>query len=100
MTPGVSMSTRKPEMPPRAALVRIGHRKDLREIGFVGSGDEALDAVDDVVVAVAHGRRAHRCRVGAGVRFGLREAASLLAAYHRHQIFFARLPFEPCRGSD
>ena len=81
-------------MPPRLRFSRIGHREYLREIGFVGAGDEALDAVDDVEVAVANGIRAHRSRIGAGLGFGLREAASLLAANDRQEILLARFAFQ------
>ena len=76
------------------ALLRIGDREHLREIDLVGAGDEALDAVDDVVVAVAHGGGAHGGGIGAGVGLGLREAAGLLAADDRHQVFVAGAAFE------
>ncbi len=62
------------------ALGAIRRRHQDDEIGAVRVGDEALHAVDDVAVAVAHRRCAHRARVGAGVGLGLREATLALAA--------------------
>ena len=81
------------------ALLRIGDREHLGEVGIVRAGDEALDAVDDVVVAIAHRGRAHGGGIGAGIGLGLGEAAGLLAADHRHEVMLARLPFQACRGS-
>jgi hypothetical protein len=60
----------------------------------MGAADEALDAVDDIDVAVAHRRGAHGARIRSGVRFGLGEASALLAAQHRHQVFLAELALE------
>ena len=76
------------------ALGAVGRRHQLHEVGFVGAGDEALDAVDDVVVAVAHRDRAHAARIGAGVGLGLGEAGLQLAAHRRQQILFLHLAFE------
>ena len=47
-----------------ARLVRIGARHHREEVGLVGVGDEALGAVQDVVVAVAdrRGSAPRRCR--------------------------------------
>jgi hypothetical protein len=77
-----------------ASLFSVRDCEHLGEIRIVGPGDEALDAVDDVVSAVAHRRGAHRRRVGAGVRFGLGEAAPSFSADHRHEILFPRLALE------
>ena len=62
------------------ALGRIGHRHQLTEVGIAGAGDETLGAVDDVVIALAHGAGFHRRRIGARVRLGLHEAELFLAA--------------------
>ena len=76
------------------ALGAVGRRHQLHEVGLVGAGDEALDAVDDVMVAVAHGGGAHAAGIGAGVGLGLREAGFLLAAQHRQQILLLHLAGE------
>ncbi len=65
------------------AFGAIGRDHELHEIGVVGAGDEALDAVDHVVVAVAHGGGAHAAGIGAGIGLGLREASLLLPAQQR-----------------
>ena len=54
--PGVPASTMKAEMPPAPLLLRIGARHDREDAGLRRVGDEALGAVEDVVVAVAHRR--------------------------------------------
>ena len=76
------------------ALGAVGRRHQLHEVGLVGAGDEALDPVDDVVVAVAHRGGAHAAGIGAGVGLGLREAGALLAAQHRQQILLLHLAGE------
>ena len=84
--PGVSVSTRNTLRPPRAPFFRIGHGDELDEVRFAGVLDEALVAVDDVVIALAHRARAHVRRVAAGVGLGLREGGGLLAAQHREEV--------------
>ena len=76
------------------ALGAVGRRHQLHEVRLVGAGDEALGAVDDVVIAVLHRGGAHAAGIGAGVRLGLREGDLLLAAQHRHQVFLAQLALE------
>ena len=59
------------------ALGAVGRRHQLHEIGVAGAGDEALDAVDDVMVAVtdrdgahaARDRSRHRARSGRSSAF-------------------------------
>ena len=58
---------------------RVGLGHCQVDIAAVAVGHEQLVAVEDVVVAVARGCGADRLRVGAGVRFGDREATLLLA---------------------
>ena len=64
----------------RRAVLHARH--DDRVGGALGAGDEPLRAVDDVVVAVAHGARLQHRRVGAGAgrRLGHREARARAAA--------------------
>jgi len=62
------------------ALCAVGRDHELHEIGITGAGDEALDAVDQVMIAVAHGGGAHAAGIGAGVGLGLREAGLLFPA--------------------
>ncbi len=100
------MSNTKQEMPPREPLAAVGRRHQDDEIGAVGAGDEALGAVDDVMVAVAHRGGAHRAGIGAGVRLGLREAALALAARRsasdsaRASRLRARRAARGCRGRE
>ena len=54
---------------------------------IVGAGDEALGAIDDVVVALAHRGRAHAAGIAARVGLGLGQAPVQLAADGRQQIF-------------
>ena len=49
-------------------------------------GDEALVAVDNVIVAVADRGGAHHRGITAGVRFGLGKAGDLFARNHRKQV--------------
>ena len=76
------------------ALRPVGRCHQDDEIRFLRGGDEALGAVDHVVIAVAHGGGAHRTGIGAGVRLGLREAALALAADGRQEVTLAHLAFE------
>ena len=45
------------------ALGAVGRRHKLQEVGFVGAGDEALGAIDHIMIAVADGGGAHAARV-------------------------------------
>ena len=63
--------------------VGLGHRQI--DVAAVAVGDEQLVAVEDVVVAVARGGGADCLRVRAGVRFGDRETALLLARRQTRQ---------------
>ena len=81
-------------MPPCEPLARSVAAMSCMKASLVGAGDEALDAVDHVVVAVAHGGGAHAAGIGAGVGLGLREADLLLAAQHRQQVFLLQLAGE------
>ena len=76
--PGVSASTTKA----RDAVVaagRIGLREDDVQMGDAGVRDEALRAVEDVVVAVAPRLAPHRGAVGARARLGERVRGEPLA---------------------
>ncbi|MNN02147.1 hypothetical protein D3C81_1147950 [compost metagenome] len=63
----------------RALDRRIGARHQREHAGLRRVGDEALGAVDHVVVAIAHGGGAQRAGVRAGVRLGQREGGEDLA---------------------
>src|SRR5215813_928063 len=76
------------------ALCVVGRDHELHEIGVTGSCDEALDAADKVVIAVAHGDGAHAAGIGAGVGLGLREAGLLLSAQQRQQVLLLHLALE------
>src|SRR5215813_9861638 len=76
------------------ALGAVGRDHELHEIGVTGAGDEALDAVDQVVIAVVHGGGAHAAGVGAGVGLGLREAGLLLSAQQRQQVLLLHLALQ------
>ena len=85
-TPGRSMSTMNRLMPSWPGVgVGLGDEHD--EVGAVAVGDVGLRAVDDPLVAVAHGARADAGDVGAGVGLGDPEAGDL------------RRPRSPARGS-
>jgi hypothetical protein len=66
-----------------AAMPRLGRRVGLdqkREAGSADAvGDPGLGAVDQVVLALAHGARPDRLQVGAGVGLGQRQPAPELA---------------------
>ena len=53
------------------------------EVGAHAAGDERLGAVDDVVVAVAAGRRPDARDVGPAAGLGHRERADRVAGEHR-----------------
>src|SRR5437899_4512434 len=76
------------------ALCAIGRDHELHEIGVAGTGDEALDAVDQVVIALAHGGSAHAAGIGAGVGLGLREAGLLFPAQQRQQVVLLHLTLQ------
>src|SRR6266702_4980016 len=76
------------------ALCAVGRDHELHEIGVTGAGDEAFDAVDQVVIAVAHGDGAHAAGVRAGVGLGLREAGLLLSAQQRQQVLLLHLALQ------
>src|SRR4030095_2443324 len=44
---------------PARFFLRIGHRHELYPLGAPRRGDEALSAIDNEIVAIAHGARAH-----------------------------------------
>src|SRR5262249_10066806 len=76
------------------ALCAVGRDHELHEIGVTGTGDEAFDAVDQVVIALAHGGGAHAAGIGAGVWLCLREAGFLLSAQQRQQVLLLHLPLQ------
>src|SRR5206468_3259589 len=59
------------------AGVRVGLGVDGEEVGVAAVGDEALRAVEDVLVALLDGLRAHARDVGAGVGLGEAERGEL-----------------------
>ena len=76
--PGRSASTTKAEMP-ECPAAGVGLREHGVEPGHARVGDEALRAVEDVLVAVPPRLRAHRRRVGARARLGQRVRGQPLA---------------------
>src|SRR5262249_27023366 len=76
------------------ALAAVGRGHQLDEIGVAGAGNEALDAVDQVLLPVAHGGGAHAAGVGAGIGLGLREASLLLPTQQRQQVSLLHLALE------
>ena len=67
------------------AGLRVGLREDGVEVRDARVRDEALRPVEDVIVALAPRRRAHRGRVGAGARLGERVGREPLAAREPRQ---------------
>ena len=65
----------------------VGGGDQLQKIRVLRLRDPSLVAVDDVMVALAHGRGAHGAGIGAGIGLRLRERRRLLAAQDRKQIF-------------
>ncbi len=59
------------------ARVLVGLRVDGVVVGVAAVGDEALRAVEDVLVTLLDGGRAHARDVGAGVRLGQAERGEL-----------------------
>ena len=76
--PGASVSTTNAEIP-RVPGLRVGLREDRVDVRDARVRDEALRAVEDVLVALAAGGRPHRRRVGAGARLGERVGGEPLA---------------------
>ena len=72
-----------------------GLREDREEVGDAAVRDPDLLAVQDPVVAVAHGRRLDRRRVGAGARLGEAERGDHLARRELRQE--ARASARRCR---
>ncbi len=64
-------------------LVGLAHHDD--DVGVLAVGDEGLGPVDHVVVAVAHGARAHGLQVAARAGLGHRDGADELAGDHLGQ---------------
>ena len=54
--------------------VRVGAGGEPDVVGVAGQAGEDLGAVDDVLVAVAHGPGGQRCKVGARIRLGVPDA--------------------------
>ena len=79
-TPFDFISTMKRRDAAVRALGAVGRGEHLAPVGLVGAGDEALHAVEDIVVAVAHRGRAHGAGIAAGIGLGLGEAPFDLAA--------------------
>ena len=73
------------------ARVRVGLREDGVEVRDAGVRDEALRAVEDVLVALAARRRAHRRAVGAGAGLGERVRRQPLAARELRQVLLLLL---------
>ena len=74
------------------AFLPIRRGEDLREIRFVGAGDESFGAVDHIVIAVADRGGPHRAGIAARVGLGLGEARLLLARDDRQQIALLLVP--------
>ncbi len=64
----------------------IGHGEDHEGLGHSAVGDEALGAVEDVVVALQHGGGLLAGGVGTGVGLGQAEGADLLAGQQVRQV--------------
>ena len=74
VTPSASVGTTNAVRPRWPASLSV-EAKTITHDGLARVGDEHLRAVEDVLVAVAHGRRLDPGDVGAGVRLGQRERA-------------------------
>src|ERR671920_2117596 len=57
----------------------VGPHREEHVVGVVGAAGEDLAAVDDVLLAVAHGLRAQRGEVGAGLGLGVADREDELA---------------------
>ena len=82
VSPSVSLSTRKHEIPCRALT---GAGEQAVEVGDAAVGDPRLGAVDAVAVVDAGGLARQRRRVGTGLRFGQAVGADRLTAQHLRQ---------------
>ena len=67
---------------------RIGLGDHDHQIRQVSVGDEDLRAIDDVVIAVAHGRGFDALQVGARAGLGHGNGADQFAGGHARQVFF------------
>ena len=68
------------------ALGLVGHGKDHEGVSHVAVGDEALGAVEDVVVALQHRHGLLAGGIGTGVGLGQAEGADLLAGEQVRQV--------------
>ncbi len=71
-----------------AAGCGVGLREDDVDAGDSAVGDPGFCAVEDVVIAFAHGAGLDSGGVGAGLRFGEAEGAENFAAGEAAEIFF------------
>ncbi len=69
----------------------VGLRVDREPVGVAAVGDEALGAVDDVLVALADGGRAHAGDVGAGVGLGQAEGGELVVLGQHPEVLLLEL---------
>ena len=83
--PGVSVSTMKALSPLRPG-VGIGHGEDGDQVGDRAVGDEALAAVEQVVVAVTPGAHPNAGHVAAGARLGQAEGGDPLPAGQAREV--------------
>ena len=67
------------------ARALVGHGDDDGDIAVLAAGDELLDAVDDVAVALLHGGRSQGRGVRAHMRLGQAERAEHLALRQRRE---------------
>ena len=89
--PGVFMSTSRKEMPwcfGASGSVRASRTP----VGVVRAGGPDLLAVDDVVVAIAHGARLQAGEVAAGARLAVALAPDDLAARDARQVLASSAP--------
>jgi hypothetical protein len=77
------------------SFFRIGGGDELQEIGALGMRDEALVAVDEVMIALADRAGLHAAGIAAGFRLGLREGGGFFAAQQRIEIALLHLFGEP-----
>ena len=75
------------------ALGLIGHGEHHEGIGHVAVGDEALGAVEDVVVALQHRQGLLAGGVCAGVGLGQAEGTDLLAGAQVGRYFSSAPPY-------
>src|SRR5262249_8271108 len=70
-------------------------RDELKKVGTLYMRDEALVAVDHVVIALANGAGLHAARIAASLRLGLRECGIFFAAQDRIEIALLHLLVQP-----